>query len=321
MRGGRWQQLHELHRTLVDRLTAFGSPHALPEAITQAIFTWTILEQAYQFAQPDDQDDERRSLVVDGLREVTPALANNLLKEHLLKANELGEGELFDIAMSYVEEALPGNEAIAIELLDSLRPELAQRMLASVTQTRAPEAIELLKPLLMSTNQALRCEATALLAQSPEELGKQLVRLLGSTDQSLRSAALTTMQRHQVRLAGPGLVGVIEAEGFVERPLPEQRHMFETLYGLNPPRAERLLISIVGQHGLMADDTIDRVRAVAADVLGKLADSKNPLDALKGAARIRPWNTQQVRMAAGNAIGAIETRLNRPEPAPSGVGR
>ena len=194
-----------------------------------------------------------------------------------------------------------------------------QEQIPDLSRRETGYQTSLLKPLLMSPNQALRCEATALLAQSPEELGKQLVRLLGSTDPLLRSAALTTMERHNVRLAGPGLVGVIEAEGFVDRPVQEQRHMFETLYALNPPRAERLLISIVGQHGLMADDKVDRVRAVAADVLGKRADSANPLDALKGAARMRPWNTQQVRMAAGHAIEAIETRLSQPKPPPSGA--
>ncbi|MBW2453141.1 MAG: protein kinase [Deltaproteobacteria bacterium] len=316
---GQWPQLFELHDNLVDHLTAAGSAYARPDSITQAMFAWPVLEQAYAFAQVDELDDERRKVVVNGLEAIAPALAHDLVKEQLLVANDLPEGDLFELAMSYVDNALPGNEAIVIDMLDNLRPELAQRMLASVTATRSPEAIELLKPLLMSPNQALRCEATALLATSPEELGKQLVRLLGSGDRALRSAALTTMERHNVRLAGPGLVGVIEAEGFVERPLQEQRQMFETLYALNSPRAERLLLSIVGQHGLMADETIDRVRAVAADVLGRLADSNNPLDALKGAARMRPWNTQQVRMAAGHAMEAIEARLSRPKPPPTGA--
>ncbi len=316
---GQWAQLLELHDSLVDHITAFGSPHARPDRITQAMFTWTVLEQGYGFAATDDIDDEHRKVVVDGLAAITPTLAHDLVKEQLLMANDLPEGDLFDLAMGYVDNALPGNESIVIELLDSLGPELAQRMLASVTASRSPEAIELLKPLLMSPNQALRCEATALLAQSPEELGKQLVRLLGSSDPALRSAALTTMQRHNVRLAGPGLVGVIEAEGFVKRPLEEQRHMFETLYALNPPRAERLLVSIMGQHGLMADEAIDRVRAAAADVLGRLADSKNPLDSLKGAARVRPWNTHQVRIAASHAIETIEARLSRPKTTPPGA--
>jgi len=316
---GQWAQLFELHETQLDHLTALGSPYAQPDTITQAMFTWHVLELAYAYAQLEDLDEEGRRVVVNGVEGITPSLARDLVKEHLLLANELPEGDLFEIAMGYVDNALPGNEAVVVELLDTLRPELAQRMLASVTATRSPEAIELLKPLLMSPNQALRCEATALLAQSPEELGKQLVRLLGSSDPALRSAALTTMQRHNVRLAGPGLVGVIEAEGFVDRPLKEQRQMFETLYALHAARAERLLVSIVNQHGLMADETIDRVRAVAADVLGRLADSPEPLDALKGAARVRPWNTQQVRMAASHAVEDIERRLSAPKPPPDGA--
>jgi HEAT repeat protein len=167
----------------------------------------------------------------------------------------------------------------------------------------------MLKPLLMSRNPALRCEATALLTTSPEVLGKQLVRLLESNDAALRDSAITTMLRHQVRPAGPGLVHLIESEGFMDRPVGEQERIFDTLYTLNPPRAESLLSSIVQQHGMLADDRVDRTRAAAASSLGKFADSANPLDALENAARRRPWNTQALRMAAGAAAEAITARL------------
>ena len=118
------------------------------------------------------------------------------------------------------------------------------------------------------------------------------------------------MLRYNVRLAGPGLVHVIEDETFTTRPRQEQRQMLEVLYELNPPRGEALLTSILSRHGMLADDALDQSRSLAAEVLGERADSGNPLEALDDAARLRPWNTQGLRMTAGHAADQIRQRLS-----------
>jgi hypothetical protein len=47
-------------------------------------------------------------------------------------------------------------------------------------------------------------------------------------------------------------------------------------------------------------------------VLGRLADSHQPLEALENAARRRPWNTQTVRSAATQAIDTLRRRIGGP---------
>jgi hypothetical protein len=231
------------------------------------------------------------------------------VRELLELANEIPAGELRDLALSYVERNIDGNQQLVVDRLDDLDPVLAQRMLAMVAESLGNRATEMLKPLLMSPNPSLRCEATALLAQSPELLGQALVRLLGSTDPRLRSATLTTMLRYQSRHAGPGLVGEIESEKFQTRTPQEQKQMFDTLFALNPPRAEKLLTGLVSHHGMLADEQLDRVRSLAADALGEHADSPSALDSLEDASKMRPWNTQAVRSAATHAISLIKERV------------
>ena len=60
----------------------------------------------------------------------------------------------------------------------------------------------------------------------------------------------------------------------------------------------------------MSNDALDKKRAIAAEVLGRHADSANPLEALEGATRIRPWNTQLVRNAAAEAASLLRHRLH-----------
>ena len=207
---------------------------------------------------------------------------------------------------------MPGRESLVIQRLDQLKPALAQRCLALVTATQNPEALALLKPLLNSSNAALRCEAAALLTPSDEQLAKLLMEWLEASDPKLRMAALTTMRHHHVRAAGPGLVKAIDAfDSFRKRPVEEQRQVFEALYALNPPRAETMLTQVVEQHGLMSDALLDRTRALAADVLGKYADNQGPVEALENAARRRPWNTPDLRRVAGKAAELVMTRLGR----------
>jgi serine/threonine protein kinase len=306
-----WSELFDTFDTLVDRIAMKDSPYAAGSAlaITQAMFNWEVTKAAFEAPQATATDNETSVLIVGRLKAVLPRLGGGFLHQILALANELPAGELYDLALTYVEDYVATDVAGISKTLDTLRPELAQHMLERVVATGKPEAIEALKPMLLSRNAALRCEATALLAQSPEQLGKQLLRLLDSTDPKLREAALITMDRHAVRVAGPGLVQVVETEGFADRPPVDQRHIFKTLYTLHPARAERLLISILDQHGMLADDRLDRVRTIAAEVLADHGDTIEPIEVLENATRRRPWNTQALRSAASHAVDMIRQRL------------
>jgi hypothetical protein len=283
---------------------------ASPEDVSRQFFHLGVLDRAFSALSEDGKIPEaHRARLMASMVSALQSHDGSRVLAFVDRANALPAGELRELAMSYVERHVDGHQQAIIDKLDTLEPAMAQRMLALVSQTLGAGAVDMLKPLLTSPNAALKCEATALLSDSPDALGKQLVHLLGSSDDAIRTSALTTMLRHEVRQAGPGLIGVIEGERFRTRPPAEQRHMFDTLYALHPPRAEKLLIGIVKQHGMLADEELDRIRCVAAESLGHNADSVAPLPALEDAARLRPWNTQALRAAASNGIAAIRDRL------------
>jgi eukaryotic-like serine/threonine-protein kinase len=312
-----FEELVELHDALLDRVTMhLDAPRwgVTPRLITEALFPGPVLKLLIDGAREPSTEDRDRVAILAGLRGALSYLGAQHAMALLKLADALDEGELQDVLLDYVEIHLASHRAEVVGLLDTLAPALAQRMLAAITASGSDRSVALLKPLLMSENASLRCEATALLARDPDELGKQLARLLDSNDAGLRAAALTTMVRHQVRSAGPSLVRLIEAEGFADRAIAEQRQMFETLFALSGARAESLLVAIVDQHGMLADERLDRTRALAAHVLGNRAHSTHPLEALENATRRRPWNTQELRLAAGEAAACIASRL-RHQPA------
>ncbi len=318
-------ELFALHSTLHKRIEQFarrpvteqrrGSlcPRELTTAsLTRNLFPAEVLRELLRSLLSEELTPAAREVLFDGLRGVLGALDASWFEDALATTNQLDDGDALELVMAYIQRHVLGREAFVIQRLDQLKPALAQRCLALVTATQNPEALALLKPLLSSSNAALRCEAAALLTPSDEQLAKLLTEWLESSDPKLRMAALTTMRHHHVRAAGPGLVKAIDAfDTFRKRPAEEQRQVFEALYALNPPRAETMLIQVVDQHGLMSDALLDRTRTIAAELLGKHGDSQAPIEALEGAARRRPWNTPDLRRAAGKAIELLTVRLGR----------
>jgi len=308
------ERIENLSRlSLADRRRAPAMPRELTIiSLAKHLFPPPILRQLLRALGVETLPAAARETIFNGLRAVLGALDASWFDEALAVTNQLEEGESLELVMAYIERHVLGRESFVIQRLDQLKPALAQRCLALVTATKNPEALALLKPLMNSSNAALRCEAAALMTPSDEQLAKLLVEWIDANDPKLRMAALTTMKHHHVRAAGPGLVRVIEAfETFRKRPVDEQRQVFESLYALNPTRAEAMLIQVVDQHGLMSDALLDKTRAVAAETLGRHADNTNPVEALENAARRRPWNTPDLRRVAGKAAEALMTRLGK----------
>ena len=247
-----WQPLLSTFDTLYDRIAAKARAHTDPhvprldpDELVRQVFRWDVVNAAFSTVaqKPGDHDElETHERIRDALTQAVPVLPKDLSTQFITLASALPPGELQNLALSYVNQNIEGTQQLIINMLDQVEPTLAQRLLEMVARSIGDQANDLLKPILMSPNPALRCEATALLANKPEVLGRQLVRLLGSADPRLRSASLTTMLRHNVRQAGPGLIGVIEEEGFAARPASEKRQMFDTLYALNPRRAESFFV-------------------------------------------------------------------------------
>lgn len=315
---GRFGELMETHRVLLDRLATHqqAQTYGVTEAlITNALFPARVLVEGAKAAAAEKTASTDRQLIIDGLKFVLAHIEGGPVIELLRAADEIQSSPtdeaplVFEMLVQHAELNTSGREAQMVELLDHLTTDLAQRMLGAITATRTPQAIAILKPLLSSKNPALKCEASALMSDSADNLGKQLGHMLSSPDYNSRNAAISTMLRHQVAAAAPWLVRAIEAEAFKAHENDEQQKTFDALYSLSPGRAEGVLVRIMKQHGMLADDKVERMRIAAANVLAQRASSPAPIEALEDATRRRPWNTQGLRIAAGAAVESISARL------------
>ncbi|HHH10469.1 MAG TPA: hypothetical protein ENK23_00115 [Sorangium sp.] len=308
-----YAELFATHRTLLDgmakryRESRFDGTSGL---LTGWMFPSPLLVQlTTQVAMSEAADPAHHDMMLQGLSRVFAALPDNRLADMLPLADKLPPGDARELVFAYVDRSLEGNEEAAVALLDKLSPTTAQRTLSALAALAEEGDATILRPLLISPNRALRCEAMALLADDKVELGRRLLRMLESSDGALRAAALTTMVNHGVRSAGPGLVGLVERNDFSKRPADEQESMFETLFQLNAARAQSLLTDVVLKHGLMADDALDTTRTAAAKLLGKHAINPDPLQALEQATRRRPWNSPSLRTVATRAMNELRNRL------------
>jgi serine/threonine protein kinase len=314
----RFEELFETHRVLMSRLESHqnAQTYGVTDAmITRAQFTERVLVECAKAAASEKTSGTDRQLIIEGLRFVLAHIDGGPVVAMLEAADEIRAStteesdEVYELLVQHAENNTGGRETELVEVLDELSTELAQRMLGALTASRTPQAIAILKPLLTSRNPALKCEATALLSSSPEDLAKLLGNTLASSDPSAREAAVSTMLRHNVHAAAPWLIRTIESDDFKGRDGVEQKSIFNALCKLNPSRAESVLARIVKQHGMLPDDRLDQMRIAAANALGQHASSTAPIEALEDATRRRPWNTQALRIAAGAAVESISARM------------
>ena len=313
----RYRQALDVYQELAERLQRLPQrPHWKndPGMLTANVFTLDSLRKLMRLQINPSAKPTERDRAAAGLRFLLKVLPASRLDDALSLANELEKGKGFEQIIVYIERVADGNEDVIVRRLASASPALAQRLLAIISESRSPAAIERLQPLLQSNNAALRGEAIALLATSPEDLCQRLLKILNSNDAQARAAALRTMQRHQTRAIGPLLIKWLERDEMLKASREEQRLAFETLYAIHPPRAESLLIDTVERHGLMVDEELDDLRTIAATILGERADSIAPLEALEAATKRRPWNTQALRIAAGAAAEQLNRRVTERKP-------
>ncbi|MFO0589672.1 MAG: serine/threonine-protein kinase [Polyangiaceae bacterium] len=218
----------------------------------------------------------------------------------------------------YVERALAGHEDRIADILTSFDPETARPILKALAGSRREEAAAALARLTQARNPALRCEAVALAAKSPDEMRDELVKLAEAPEHDLRSAALRTLGLYKVRAAGPLLVKRVSDPAFQGMSPPEQREIIEAIFTLHPPRGEALAIELVQKHGIMPDEPLDVTRTICAELLGREAKTEEALAAVSEAAKRRWWNGPALREAAQRAASAIAPRVGKRVPPATG---
>jgi serine/threonine protein kinase len=232
---------------------------------------------------------------------------------------EIAQPAVRQSLLDLVDRAIVGAELAVAERIPSLEPELAFRLMRLVAGLRTPAAQQAFALLAASASPAIKCEAIALSASSPEQIRDQLAELVQSQDRDVRFAALRTLAGHQVRAAGPLVVMRMQDATFQQLAMDERRELFEALYQLNPSRAELLAIELVQKHGILADDKLDETRALCAELLGRSAASNEALEGVLAATKRWPWNTPPLRTVAQAAAEAIGARLGKSIPAAGGT--
>ncbi|AKT37756.1 serine/threonine-protein kinase [Chondromyces crocatus] len=227
--------------------------------------------------------------------------------------------DLREVLLNYLTRALPGHEPRVVDAVMTMDLENARAMLRIFAGSHTPGAIEALRRLSGCGIAALRCEAIAYLASSPEQLRDELMQLAETGTPELRVAALRTLAFHQIRAAGPLLVRRIQDPAFQKLLLDERRELLAALFTLNPSRGEGVAVEVLNRHGLLVDEAVEQTRTLAAEMLGRESRSQQALDAVVAAAKRRPWNSGELREAATAAAEAIAARLGQ-RFAPSGEG-
>ncbi len=212
---------------------------------------------------------------------------------------------------AYIERAMAGHEERVAELMWAFDPETARPILRALAGSRREEATSALGRLKVAKSPALRCEAVAHAARSPDELRDELMKLAEDPSPEMRSAALRALAAHKVRAAGPLLIKRASDPSFQGVPAAEQREILDALFALHPVRAEALAIDLVQKHGLMSDEALDVTRTACADLLGREARSEEALAAVLEAGKRRWWNGQGLRDAASRAAERIAVRLGK----------
>ncbi len=325
VRLGRTDELFATHRALMDRLGRQGGASTsglTAERVTGALFPAEVLVHVARRASgwAELLDEQQSAKALSGFRLIAETMGPAGLPLLLWLADKLREGPVFEQILDYLARVAEGNEPSILSALEAMDPLTTQQILACLLESSGGKIRSMLQPLPASANTALRCEAIAQLAESKAALTDELMKLFQSADQSVRWAALDTFVRHRVVSAGPALVRLVEAEPFRQRPLDDQRKVLEALHALHPPRTEAMLSSLVGTHGLVANDALEQTRMLAARLLSEWAETDGAVTALRSATRRRPWNSVELRKVAEHAAGAIEMRVQGGLSSPQGAG-
>ncbi|KYG07273.1 hypothetical protein BE21_30260 [Sorangium cellulosum] len=250
-------------------------------------------------------------LVAQRLAPILHKLGSETLPVVMEVVGHVGHEPLRRALLGHLERTLPGHEEGVVDALMTLDLDVARPILKMFAASRTQGALGALKRLSGCANAALRCEAIAHLATSPEQIRDELLSLAESAPPEVRVAALRTLAHHQVRAAGPLLVRRVQDSSFHQLTLDERREFLGALYTLNPARGESVAVELLQRHGLLADDAAEQTRCLSAELLGREARSQEALDAALAASKRRPWNSQALRDAASAAVEAIAGRLGK----------
>jgi hypothetical protein len=223
------------------------------------------------------------------------------------------DGPVKDAMFAYLGRPELGNEVRLGEVLAGADEEAGLAILRVLLRMGTPGAKMAVARAMMAPHAVVRVEAIGHVeGASSERLRLELKAMLEVDDASLRMAALQTIEKNAVRVAGPSLVLRIKSPKFDALRVDEKQMALHTLAVLAPRRAEDVCVELLSASGLLPSEAREQTRTVAAELLGRIGTSDESRQALAAAAGSRWRSGEKLREAAKEA----HARLSRPPPPP-----
>ncbi|MBS2014584.1 MAG: serine/threonine protein kinase [Deltaproteobacteria bacterium] len=223
------------------------------------------------------------------------------------------EGPVKDSLFAYLARSDLQNEVRLGQMLTTATEEAGLAIFRVLVRIGTPAAQAAIAQGASSPHAVVRIEAIGHVeGPTSERLRTELKKLLEAEDPGQRMAALLTIQKNAVRVAGPSLVLRIKSPKFEAVSIDEKQTALETLAALAPRRAEDVCIELVKNAGILPSEARDQTRLVAAELLGRVASTPDAVEALEAVASARWRTSEKLR----NVARAAQQRLSRPPPGP-----
>ena len=250
------------------------------------------------------------------LREILAVAADGFVEPVLAAIAAGPPAALADVLSDYVARKGEGHEEAIAELFAQAGLDLGLHLVRILGRIPTPAARAAVLRASQSPHAVVRIEALSHAEGGGERLRLELRALLEDSEPAVRTAALRAIKDRMIRAAGPYLVLRIKAPGFDKLPLEERRLALATLAALAPARAEAICVEILTDARLVTIEAHEESRALAAEILGEIAEAPESIQALGVASTARWRYSERVRSMAGRARDQAEVRISQRPPGP-----
>jgi hypothetical protein len=268
---------------------------------------------------------EERGAFIERLRQVLRHLGSKHVPPVLEVLPQITDTEVSDLLIAYVAAVGKGYEMAMAGLFAEASLELGLALVRILASMGTPESKEAIIKAATSRHPMVRIEALGHVEGLASDRLRQEIRALLEDDAPrVRIAAMRAMADHNIRVAGPFLVLRVKDEHFDDLSVEEKEVSLATLVHLASSRAESACVEILKQARMLASDSHEESRELAAKTLSKIAVSREALVALEEAAAKKWKNSERVRLAAASALTEVTQRAKASkaaEPQPKGSKR
>ena len=303
---GRMEVLVQLYHAIVDRIgQRVSNPdnrQKLAAVLTSAMFGGETFDLILRKLREDPS----------GAEAFTPILA-------LLSPSELGvvqaalreplPPQVRSLLIGFLERVLPGREGDIAQIAIGTDSEVAAAIVALLGRAGTPRARQALSTLAQADDINVRVEARILMMGSPEQAVTEVSRMLENPSAPVRLAALRALVRYGLRGAWIVVQRICAGKGFFDLGNDERRELLRALLLLAPERGETTLLDLVKKGGVLASESRESTRVLAAELLGDYSRSRATIAALNEVLQSRWGTADETRQAASAALAKIAARI------------